>query len=137
MTLETLSILIYGLLIFGAVAVQATYAALTAGLAFGFSNREGVQPGMGAVGRRIDMTLANLKEGAIMYVPLALLAVSLGVSNEWTSGAALLTIVSRLVYVPVFYLGIPVVRTLVWVPSFFAIPALAIGILVGAPGTLP
>jgi hypothetical protein len=34
MTLETLSILIYGLLIFGAVVVQGTYAGLTAGLAF-------------------------------------------------------------------------------------------------------
>ena len=72
-----------------------------------------------------------------MYMPLALLAVSLGVSNEWTSGAALLTIISRLVYVPVFYLGIPVARTLVWLPSFFAIPALAIGILVEVPGALP
>lgn len=60
MTLEALSILIYTLLIFGAVAVQATYSALTAGPAFGFSNREGAPPGMGAAGLRIDRTLGNL-----------------------------------------------------------------------------
>jgi uncharacterized MAPEG superfamily protein len=133
MTLEALSILIYALLIFGAVAVQATYAALTAGLAFGFSNRDGAQPGMGPAGLRIDKTLGNLKEGATMYLPLALLAVSLDISNAWTWGAALVTIVSRLIYAPVFYLGIPVMRTLVWGPSFAAIPAIAFGIIVGTP----
>lgn len=132
MTLEALSIVIYALLIFGAVAVQASYAALMAGLAFGFSNRESAQPGGGPAGGRIDRALGNLKEGAVMYLPLALLAVSLDISNNWTWGAALVTLLSRLVYVPVFYLGIPVMRTLVWVQSFAAIPALAVGILIGA-----
>lgn len=137
MTLEALSIVIYALLIFAAVSVQAAYAAVTGGLAFGFSNRECPQPGMGPAGLRIDRTLGNLKEGAIMYLPLALLAVGLNISNGWTWGAAFLTIVSRLIYVPVFYLGIPVVRTMVWAPSFVAIPLLSVGILVGATGALP
>lgn len=132
MTLESLSILIYTLLIFAAVLVQGVYSSRTAGPAFGFSNREDDPPGMRVAGLRIDRTLANLKEGAIMYLPLALLAVSLDISNAWTWGAALLTIVSRLIYVPVFYLGIPVVRTLVWAPGFVAIPALAVGIVIGA-----
>jgi uncharacterized MAPEG superfamily protein len=131
MTLEAFSILLYALLIFGAVAVQATHSARTAGPAYGFSNREGAPPGMGAAGLRIDKALANLKEGAVMYLPLALLAVSLDISNAWTWGAAVLTIVSRLIYVPVFYLGNPVVRTLVWAPSFVAIPVLAVGIMIG------
>ena len=131
MTLETISVLIYALLIFAAIAVQGAYSSLTAGPAYGFSNREGAAPGMGAVGLRIDKTLANLKEGAIMYLPLALLAINLDISNTWTWWAALLTMVSRLIYVPIFYLGIPVIRTLVWSPSFIAIPLLAIGIVVG------
>lgn len=134
MTLEAQSILLYTLLIFGAVAVQAGYAASNAGTTFGFSNREVPQPGMGPAGHRIDRTLGNLKEGAIMYLPLALLAVCLDISNGWTSGAALVTILSRLIYVPIFYLGIPVLRTLVWAPGFFAIPAFAVGILLGSPG---
>jgi uncharacterized MAPEG superfamily protein len=133
MTLEALSILVYALLIFGAIAVQGAYASRTAGLAYGFSNRPGTPPGMGPFGLRIDRTLGNLKEGAIMYLPLALLAVSLDISNGLTWGAALATILSRLIYIPVFYLGIPVLRTLVWAPSFLAIPALSIGILVGVP----
>ena len=134
MTLEALSIVIYAFLIFAAILVQALYSSRTAGPAYGISNREGDPPGMGAAGLRIDRTLANLKVGAIMYLPLALLAVSMDISNGWTSGAALLTIASRLIYVPLFYLGIPVVRTLVWAPSFVAIPVLAAGILIGAAG---
>lgn len=97
MILEALSIVIYTLLIFGAIGVQGSYAARTAGQAYGFSNREGDPPGMGAAGLRIDKTLANLKEGATMYLPLALLAVSLDISNGWPWGAALLTILSRLI----------------------------------------
>ena len=48
-----------------------------------------------------------------MYLPLALVSVSLEISNEWTHGAAFVMILSRLIYVPVFVLGIPVARTLV------------------------
>lgn len=53
-----------------------------------------------------------------MYLPLALLAVSLEISTGWTWGAALVTIVSRLISFPDFYL---------------AIPARAVGILIRAP----
>ena len=131
MTIETLSIVIYALLIFAVVVVQASYAARTAGPAFGFSNRDQSQPDMGPFGHRIDKTLGNLKEGALMYLPLALLAVGLEISNDWTAGAALVTIVSRLLYVPIFFFGISIVRTLIWAPSFLAVPALAVGIVIG------
>ncbi|MEQ8903143.1 MAG: hypothetical protein RID11_05210 [Roseovarius sp.] len=84
MTLEALGIPVYSFLIFGTLAVQSTYSALTADPAFGFSNRDGAPPGMRATGLRIDRTLGNLKEGAIMYLPLARLAVNLDISNGWT-----------------------------------------------------
>lgn len=133
MTIEVLSVLIYAILLFTVVLTQASYAAMTAGLAYGFSNRGEPQPGKSGFGRRIDLTLGNLKEGAIIYLPLALLSVSMDISNEWTQGAALVTILSRVIYVPVFFFGIPIVRTLVWAPSFFALPALLVGILLGYP----
>lgn len=84
MTLEAHGIPVYSFLIFGALAVQSTCSALTAGPAFGFSNREGAPPSTQATGLRIDKTPGNLKEGAIMYLPLALLAVNLDISNGWT-----------------------------------------------------
>lgn len=133
MTFEALSILIYTLLIFGAITVQATHSAATAEPAYGFSNRAGPQPGKSDFGRRIGLTLGNLNEGAIMYLPLALLAVSLDISNAGTYSAALVTVISRVLYVPIFLSGVTIIRTLVWAPSFFAIPFMSVGILLGAP----
>ena len=131
MTIEALSILIYAMLLFAVVVTQATYAGITAGNAFGFSNRDEPQPRMGPFGRRVDKTLANLKEGAIIYLPLALMAVALDVSNIWTVVAAFTTIISRVLYVPIFFAGIPVLRTVIWAPSFVAMPVMAWGILAG------
>ena len=89
---------------------------------------------MGPFGRRVDRTLANLKEGAIIYLPLAVMAVALEISNTWTVVAAVTTIISRMLYVPIFFSGIPVLRTLIWAPSFVAIPIMAWGILAGLGG---
>lgn len=131
MTLEAWSILIYAILAFFIVVVQAAYASKKAGTEYGFSNREAPQPNKGAIGIRIDNTLDNFKEGALMYLPLALLAVNLNISNVWTYYAAFATIISRLFYIPVYIIGIEKVRTLVWIPSFLAVPAMAFGIYLG------
>lgn len=131
MSIEIVSVLVYAILMFGTVALQASYVALTSGLAFGFSNREGTPSGIGPVGQRIDRTVANLKEGAILYLPLAVLAITLDIANPWTAGAALATILSRVLYVPIYIIGVPVLRTLIWAPSFLAVAAMMIGILLG------
>lgn len=130
-TIEILSILIYVALLFGCLIVQASYALKTAGLSYGLSARDHPQPRKGAMGRRIDRTIENLKEGSAMYLPLALLTVNAEISNTWTYYAALVTICSRLIYVPIYILGVPVIRTLVWAPSLFAIPVLAYGFYQG------
>jgi hypothetical protein len=60
MTIEILRILIYGRLIFGAVAIQATYSGLIAGPALGFSNHQGNPPGIGAAPwRRVSFGLCD------------------------------------------------------------------------------
>jgi uncharacterized MAPEG superfamily protein len=131
MTIEAWSIFIYGMLGFIVIFSQAMYASLTAGATYGFTNRDKPQPNKGALGNRIDNTLHNLKEGALMYLPFALLAVHFDISNSWTYYAALATIVSRVCYVPIYILGIQKVRTFVWTPSFFAVPAMAYGVYCG------
>lgn len=131
MTIEAWSIFLYGLLVFLVIFIQAAYSGITEGLAFGFSNRDKRPSHKGRIGNRIDNTLNNLKEGAVMYAPLALLAVHYEISNPWTYYAAWATIISRLCYVPIYITGIQKVRTFVWSLSFLAIPALAYGIYLG------
>ena len=133
MPIEAWSIVIYGLLIFLVVAFQGGYQSATETTEFGFSNRETPSPNKGAMGHRIDRTLDNLKEGALMYVPLALLAVHFGISNSFTFYAALMTIMSRIAYVPIYVFGVTTIRTFVWAPSFLAIPLLVYGIFLGLP----
>ena len=134
MSMELLSVVIYALLIFIMVLLQSTYMAKTAGLVFSFGNREKAQPSKKPLGNRIDRTLENLKEGGIMYVPLAVLAVSTDVSNPWTYYAALTTIISRILYVPVYIFGVRIVRSLVFAPSLIAIPVMAYGVISGLAG---
>ena len=131
MAVEVWSIFIYVILAFLLILIQAIYSSKTAGADYGFSNRETPPPNKGAIGFRIDNTLGNFKEGAMMYLPMALLAVSYEISNAWTYYAALVTIISRVLYIPIYIVGIEKVRTLVWIPSFLAVPAMAYGIYRG------
>ncbi len=96
MTIEAWSIFFYGLLIFLVIFIQATHLAITESTAFSFSNRDKQPSHKSKMGDRIDNTLNNLKEGAVMYVPLAVLAVHYEISNPWTYCAAWVTIISRL-----------------------------------------
>lgn len=124
-------IFLYAGLIFACVVLQASYLGLTSGLGFGFSNRDTPPAGKNPFGHRIDRTIENLKEGGMMYLPLAILAVMLETTNPWVQGAALTTMISRLLYVPIYLAGIPLLRTLVWTPGLFAIPAMGYGIWLG------
>jgi len=130
-SMEIWSILVYSGLVFVTILIQATYSARTAGVAYGLSNHTESQPNKGPAGKRIDNTLNNLKEGAVMYLPLAILAVTLDVTNAWTYYAALATILSRVLYVPTYIFGIEKLRSIIFTPSLLAVPAMAVGIILG------
>lgn len=59
------------------------------------------------------------------------MAVALEISNTEAVVAAITTIISRALYVPIFLAGIPVLRPMIWAPSFVASPMMAWGILAG------
>jgi len=127
-------VLVYVGLLFVTMLIQATYSSRTAGIAYNLSNHDKPQPNKRPVGIRIDNTLNNLKEGALMFLPLALLVIHLDISNAWTYYAALATIISRVLYVPIYIAGIEKIRTIIFVPSLLAIPALAFGLFLGFGG---
>lgn len=57
---------------------------------------------------------ANMIEGMIMFVPLALLCIHTGVTDGHALLGATLFFWGRLFYVPLYWLGIPWLRPLVW-----------------------
>lgn len=125
------SVIVYVALLFMVVVVQASVLTKNAGAAYNLSNRTGQRADKTDFETRVDNALGNLKEGAVMFLPLMLLAILFEITNDWVYFAALLTIISRLLYVPVYFIGIEKIRTLIFLPSLLAIPLLLVGIVTG------
>ena len=66
---------------------------------------------------RADRAWRNMSDGLVMFATLVLAANAAGISNENTVLGAQLFFWARLVYFPVYLIGIPYLRTVVWIVS--------------------
>ena len=82
------------------------------GMKVGLSNRDNL-PTATPMGARAERAAANTKESFILFVALALTAHLAGVGEQALFGAQVF-IVARLVYLPVYILGITYVRSAIW-----------------------
>lgn len=78
---------------------------------------------------RLKKAHANTIENLVIFVPLVLSIVILGKSNELTATLAMVFTLSRIIYTIIFTLGIPVVRTIVFMAGLIAQLGLALIIL--------
>ncbi len=100
----------------GLVHILAAAAACTKvrGLAWNLSSREGSgKPLEGAPGR-LSRAQANFFETFPLFMAAVVALRFADVSNSMTVVAAWMYFISRLVYLPVYAMGITVIRTLVW-----------------------
>lgn len=63
---------------------------------------------------RLDRAKWNFLETYPAFVGLALALVASGQAGQWGAWGAVLWLVARVVYLPLYAFGIPVVRSLVW-----------------------
>lgn len=82
------------------------------GLKTGLSNRDSV-PDATALGGRAERAAANTIEALILFVPVALVAQIAGSAEEVLAGATIF-MWARVAYLPVYLVGIPYLRSLVW-----------------------
>jgi len=82
------------------------------GMKVGLSNRDNL-PEASPMGARAERAAANTKESFILFLALALTAHLAGFGEQAALGAEVF-IWARLVYLPVYILGIPYLRTAVW-----------------------
>ena len=105
--------------------VQIGWAAAAGGggersLAWLMGPRDDAKP-VGVVAARLNRALANFLETFPLFA-VALLACDFsGRLGPMTYWGALLYVVARLLYVPIYAAGLPVVRTLVWAVSLIGI----------------
>ena len=76
-------------------------------------DRESVQPMVGWAGRA-QRAHRNMLENVVLFAPLVLVAQVAGKANATTALGAEVFFWARLIYVPVYLIGIPWVRTGVW-----------------------
>jgi uncharacterized MAPEG superfamily protein len=78
------------------------------------SARDEPLPPLTALAGRLERALSNYLETFPLFVALVLVAQFAGVHNRLTEWGALLYIGARVAYLPLYALGIPVIRSLVW-----------------------
>ncbi|MDP5070331.1 MAG: MAPEG family protein [Congregibacter sp.] len=82
------------------------------GLKAGLSNRDQI-PEATPLGGRAERTASNTIEALLLFVPLALVAQLAGSAEAVMTGATIF-IGARVAYVPIYIVGIPYLRSLVW-----------------------
>lgn len=97
------------------------------GMKVGLSNRDNL-PAATPMGARAERAAANSKENFILFLALALTAHVAGMGEQALLGAQVF-IWARLVYLPVYLLGITYLRSAVWIAGVagLAMMALALG----------
>lgn len=86
------------------------------GLMLAFGNRDNLPPATPLAGRA-ERAAANTFENLVFFAVLALTAQAAGATNERVLLGAQVFLWARVVYLPVYFAGIPFLRTGVWAVS--------------------
>jgi uncharacterized MAPEG superfamily protein len=97
------------------------------GLKWNVGPRDEEAPPIGKIAGRLERARRNFMETYPFFVALILIGAIIGRHNWATLAGAELYVLGRLVYVPLYAFGVPVLRTLVWL-------AASIGILIVLAG---
>lgn len=86
-------------------------------------------PEMSVVAARLDRAKNNMLEALPLFLGLALLALVKGGDTGDTAHAALLFLFARVVYVPAYVSGVPLLRSLVWLAGLGSLVMMALPLI--------
>jgi uncharacterized MAPEG superfamily protein len=98
-----------------------------AGMMVAMGNRDNLPEATPLAGRA-DRTAKNTLEAFVLFAVVALVAHVSGVQSPRIALGAEIFFWSRLVYVPLYYLGIPYLRTVVWTVGFVGLGMMAVSL---------
>ena len=110
-------------LILALVQIGAAGMARTAelGAKWNAGPRDAAAPPPGKLAGRLMRAQANLFETLPVFIGAVLIAHVAGANGAWTSWGAGLYFCGRVVYVPLYALGVPYVRSLAWLVSLIGL----------------
>lgn len=86
-------------------------------------------PDISVVAGRLDRAKNNMLEALPIFLSLALLALIKGGDTTEMAHAALIFLIARVVYVPAYVSGIPVLRSLVWLVGIVGLIMMALPLI--------
>jgi uncharacterized MAPEG superfamily protein len=99
------------------LAVATTMATLNQGLPYNLSPRDAAAPAVTTVTARLLRAFGNFRETFVYFAVAVLVVTSMAKNSPSSALGAQIYFWSRVLYVPVYAAGVPVVRTLVWAAS--------------------
>ena len=112
LTLVAYMAIITWLLLLAASLIRA-HGWTPAGMALAMGNRENMPEFTGFTGRA-DRTARNTLENFVLFAAIVLVAHVAGISSPRVAAGAQLFFWTRLLFIPIYYVGIPYLRTVVW-----------------------
>jgi uncharacterized MAPEG superfamily protein len=91
------------------------------GLSFNVGARDTDAPPPGRLTARVQRAQANLFETLPLFIGAVLIAHLAGIHSERTVFACWLYLGARIVYLPLYAFGVPLLRTLVWAVSIWGL----------------
>lgn len=111
------------------IAFASFAATAQRGVAWNVSSREqNVAPLTGAAGR-LSRALSNFMETFPLFAAMALAVVLAEKGSQLSEWGAGLYLAARVVYLPLYGFGVPVVRSLVWIAAALGIVLLVVALL--------
>ena len=87
------------------------------------------QPPYTVIGGRAARALANMQEALPVFLALALLNLILGTAAAMAITGGWIFLIARVLYVPVYMAGVPVLRTLIWAVGWAGLVMMLIPLL--------
>ena len=116
---ETTLLAAYGLLVMLTIVLQVLGATRQLSMGYLMSSRDDNRGTRGMVAR-IERALNNSIVAMTLFAPAVLILEVLNKTNATTLLAAQVFMIARIIYLPVYALGVPAVRTLAWLAGFLA-----------------
>jgi uncharacterized MAPEG superfamily protein len=111
------------------ILLPAMLRSSEAGLNYNAGPRDDAGPPVGRLTGRLKRAQSNLFETLPVFAAAILITHVAGREGPLTAWGAWVYLIARVVYVPLYAVGIPYVRSLVWAVSLFAIVFILVPIL--------
>ena len=120
---ETAILALYGLLVLLTILLQVLGSLQSLSIGYLLTSRDEARE-VGRMTGRLNRALDNSIVALALFAPAVLLAVVLDRTSPATLLAAQAFLIARIIYLIVYALGVPLIRTLVWLVGFAATAAL-------------